>query len=160
MCLREQRFSKNLQFDGHDQCQPTEGTKGMACSIGIENGDSAAFLLFVEGLIVSGWFEVGDILTMDNAAIHTGGDAEIVENLRWDCPLNGVPLRVLIACLPTRSPELNPIELLFHILARRIQSWQHRMADEGPDAVIVQASQVMNEMSYALIRSCYVHCGY
>lgn len=134
--------------------------QGMAYSLGVENGDSAAFLLFIEGLIVSGWFEVGDILIMDNAAIHTGGDAEIVENLLWDYPLNGVPLRVLIVYLPTRSPELNPIELLFHILARRIQSWQYRMADEGPNAVVVQASQVMNEMSYALILSCYIHCGY
>jgi hypothetical protein len=121
---------------------------------------SAAFLLFIEGLIVSGWFEVGDILTMDDAAIqHTSGDAEIVENLLWDHPLNGIPLRVLTVCLPARSPELNPVELSFHILARRIQSWQHGMADEGPNAVAVQASQVMNEMSYALILSCCMHCG-
>lgn len=97
---------------------------------------------------------------MDNAAIHTGGDADIVENLLWDYPLNGVPMRVLIVYLPTRSPELNPIELLFHILARRISSWQYRMADEGPNAVVEQASKVMNDMSYALILSCYIHCGY
>ena len=41
---------------------------------------------------MSGWFEVGDVLAMDNAAIHTGGEAVIVENLLWDCQLNGVPL--------------------------------------------------------------------
>ena len=57
-------------------------------------------------------------------AIHTGGDMVIVANLLWDSPLNSVPsLRVLIVYLPTHSPELNPIELLFHVLARRIQSW-------------------------------------
>jgi hypothetical protein len=134
--------------------------QNMAYSLGVENGDSAAFLLFVEGLIVSGWFEAGDVLVMDNAAIHTGGEAVIVENLLWDYQLNGVPLRVLVVYLPTRSPELNPIELLFHVLARRIQSWQYRMAEQGPNAVVEQASRVLNEMSYDLILSCFVHCGY
>jgi hypothetical protein len=134
--------------------------QNMAYSLGVENGDSAAFLLFIEGLIVSKWFEVGDILIMDNAAIHTGGEAAIVENLLWECQVNGTPLRVLIVYLPTRSPELNPIELLFHVLARRIQSWQHRLAEQGPNAVVEQASRVLDEMSYELILSCYVHCGY
>lgn len=95
----------------------------MVCSVGEENGDSAAFLLFLEeGLILSGWFEPGDILIMDNTAIHTGGEAVIVEDLLWNRQVNGAPLHVLVVCLPTRSPELNPIELLFHVLARRIQS--------------------------------------
>jgi transposase len=52
---------------------------------------------------------------MDNiTSIHTGGEAEIVEDLLWNA------IQVLIMFLPTRSPELNPIELDFHILARRI----------------------------------------
>jgi transposase len=134
--------------------------QNMAHSLGVENGDSAAFILFIEGLIVSKWFEVGDILIMDNAAIHAGGEAAIVENLLWECQVNGTPLRVLIVCLPTRSPKLNPVELLFHVLARRIQSWQHRLAEQGPNAVVEQASRVLGEMSYELIISCYVHCGY
>jgi hypothetical protein len=110
--------------------------------------------------LFTGWFDCNDVLLCDNAIIHTGGEAAIVENLLlWEHLVNGVPLRVLVICLPTRSPELNPIELLFHVLARWIQSWQHRMAEQGPNAVVEQASRVLDEMSYQLILSCYVHCG-
>ena len=131
----------------------------MACSLGVENGDSAAFLLFIKGLIMSGWFKVGNVLTIDNAAIHAGREAVIVENLLWDHQLSGVPLRVLTVCLPARSPELNPIELLFRVLARRIQSWQCRVAEQGPNAAVKPASKVLNEMSHDLVLSCFVHCG-
>jgi hypothetical protein len=152
-------FRKSYNLMAITSANPRKA-QNMAYSLGVENGDSAAFLLFIEGRIVSGWFEVGDVLIMDNAAIHTGGEAAIIENLLWDSMVNGVPLRVLVVYLPTRSPELNPIELLFHILARRIQSWQYRMAEHGPNSVVEQASRVLNEMSYELVLSCYVHCGY
>ena len=45
----------------------------------------------------------------------------IVENLLRDYLLNGVTLRVLVVYLPTLPPELNPIELLFHVGVRRYQ---------------------------------------
>jgi transposase len=59
---------------------------------------------------------------MDNATIHTGGTVDVVNDLLWDTIIDRSPLHVLVIYLPTRSPELNPIELIFHILARRIRS--------------------------------------
>jgi hypothetical protein len=53
------------------------------------------------------------ILVMDNAAIHTGAEAEIVEDLLWYMVVDGRPLNVLVVYLPARAPELNPIELIF-----------------------------------------------
>jgi transposase len=52
---------------------------------------------------------------MDNASIHTGQEADIAEDLLWEAS------QVLVVFLPTRSPELTPIELVFHILSRRIR---------------------------------------
>jgi hypothetical protein len=86
----------------------------VAYSIGQDNGNATSFLAFIEFLLQNSWFECGDILIMDNASIHTGGEAEIVEDLLCN------DMQVLIVLLPTRSPELNPIELIFHILARHI----------------------------------------
>jgi hypothetical protein len=85
--------------------------------IGRENGDSHCFVAFVKHLIPSGWFRHDEVLVMDNAAIHTGGDADIVEDLLWDTVIEGPALNVLAVFLLTRAPELNPIKLVFKILA-------------------------------------------
>jgi hypothetical protein len=67
--------------------------------IGRENGN-ASFVAFIEYLIGSRFFLRGEILVMDNAAIHTGAEAEIVEDLLWDVVVNGRPLNVLVVYLP------------------------------------------------------------
>jgi transposase len=78
----------------------------------------ASFLAFVEFLLQNSWFECSDIIGIKNAPIHTGGEADIVENLLWHV------MQVRVVFLPTRAPKLNPIELIFHILARHI--WSYR----------------------------------
>jgi hypothetical protein len=90
-----------------------------------ENGSSATFLLFITALIISGFFKHEEVLVMDNARIHPGGDASGVETLLWETPIDGRPLHVLVVYLPTHSPELNPIE---YILTARIQSFRYRTA--------------------------------
>jgi hypothetical protein len=86
----------------------------VASSIGQDNGNAALFLPFIEFLLQNGWFEHGIILIMDNTSIRMSGEADIVEGLLWNT------IQVLVMFLPTRSPELNPIELVFRILARCI----------------------------------------
>jgi hypothetical protein len=135
-------------------------THPIVYSIGRDNGDATAFLVFVTSLIDARFFEHNEVLVMDNATIHTGGDADIVEDLLWTSVVDGMPLHVVILYLPTRSPELNPIELIFHILARRIRSFRYRMSGPCEHAVLVQATRVMDDMSHELMASCYGHCGY
>jgi hypothetical protein len=98
---------------------------------------------------------------MDNAAVHTGGEAQDLEEWFWEKLVDGRPLHVLVIYLPMRSPELNPIELIFHIFLHRIQSYRIRRNDGPVDrAVIRYGSMVMNEISYETILNCYKHCGY
>ena len=61
-----------------------------------------------------------DVIIKDNARVHTGGAAADLEDWLWDHEVDGRPLRILVLYLPTRSPELNPIELCFHILSLRL----------------------------------------
>jgi transposase len=127
----------------------------VAYSIGRENGTAASFLVFIQFLLSNNWFARGDILIMDNASIHTGGEADIVEDLLWHA------MQVLVVYLPTRSPELNPIELVFHILARRIRSFRYReMAGPCDKAVLDLSCQVLDDLPFELIRRCVRHCGY
>ena len=130
-------------------------SKSIAYSIGRENGTSASFLVFIELLLRNDWFQRGDVLIMDNAAIHTGGAADVVEDLLWNS------MGVLILYLPPRSPELNPIEQIFHILSRRIRSFRYR-ENAGPcdGAVVNLTCQVLDEFEYDLIRRCFNHSGY
>jgi hypothetical protein len=68
--------------------------------IGRENGNAASFEAFIEYLIGTRFFLHSKILVMDNAAIHTGAEAEIVEDLLWDMVVDGRPLNVLVVYLP------------------------------------------------------------
>ena len=81
--------------------------------LGKENGTAAVFTAYVEHLIAHWWLEHGNILVMDNASIHTGAEAHIVADLLWTIELDGRLLNVLVVPLPTQSPKLNPIELIF-----------------------------------------------
>ena len=82
-----------------------------------ENGTATQFVAFIKMLIITGYFFHNEILVMDNARIHTAGEAQCVEYYLWNTPINGIPLHVKIVYLPTRCPELNPIEFMFHLLA-------------------------------------------
>jgi transposase len=130
-------------------------------TIGEENGTSASFMSFCLMMVESGWLVHDEFLIMDNAAVHTGREARDLESWFWDLIVDGRPLHVLVIYLPTRSPELNPIELVFHIFSRRIRSYRIRRNDGPVDrAVIRYGSMVMNEISYETILNCYKHCGY
>jgi hypothetical protein len=128
--------------------------------IGRVNGNAASFVAFIKYLIGTSCFAHNEILVMDKAAIQTGAEAVIVEDLLWDIVVDGEPLHVLVVYLPARIPELNPIELLFHILARRIRSFRYRMAGPCNAAVVCQMTRVLNKITLDTVIKCSIHCGY
>jgi transposase len=129
-------------------------------TIGEENGTSEAFVGFMTYLIAKRFLRHNEFVVMDNAAIHYQRNATVIEDMLWETIVDGRPLHILVIQLPTRSPELNPIELVFHILARRIRSFRYRTARPCNKAVLHRAAQVMDDMTYALILRCCAHCGY
>ena len=97
---------------------------------------------------------------MDNARIHTAGEAECVEYYLWNTVIDGRPLHVKIVFLPTRCPELNPIEFMFHLLADRIRSYQYRIIGAIDRQVVAVMGQVFDEIKYETIVKTYIYCGY
>ena len=135
--------------------------KPVVYTMGKENGTAAAFVAFCERMVVSGWLRHDKIIVMDNAAIHTGGVAAHLERFLWESVVDGRPLHILVVYLPTRSPELNPIELVFHIFARRVIRQRLRHNFGAVDRAIIRfGTQVLDEISYETILKCYQHCGY
>jgi hypothetical protein len=136
--------------------------KPVVYTVGKQNGTATAFFSFCELMVATGWLRHDEIIVMDNAAIHTGGAAADLERFLWETVVDDRPLHILVVYLPTRSPELNPIELVFHIFARRVISYRlrHDFGGAVDNAIIRFGTQVLDEISYETILKCYQHCGY
>ena len=127
--------------------------------LGQENHDSFAFRFFVEDAIVTGWLKRGDIIVCDNSRIHEGGFNVDLSEFLWDVlGSDGEPLRILLLPLPTRSPELNPIELLWNTLVMQLKGVKRGV--DGSHAVAQAAEIVMNGFDIGLVERTFRHCGY
>ena len=60
--------------------------------------------------------------------------------------------------MPNRSPELNPIELVWNTLVMRVK--YSRLAVGETHVVARAAETVLNAMDFDLIRRTFRHCGY
>jgi hypothetical protein len=78
-------------------------------TIGEYDGTAAAFVSFYQMMVQTCWLVHDKILVIENADIHTGRDSSDLEDLFWETIIDGRPLHFLVIYLPTRSPELNPI---------------------------------------------------
>ena len=127
--------------------------------LGEENHDSYAFRYFIEEGVLCGWLRPYDILVCDNAAIHEKGYNCDLAQFLWDAPgLDGKALNILLLPLPTRSPELNPIELVWNIMCQRLRGVERGM--DGRHMVARCAEMVLDALDFGVVRRTYRHCGY
>lgn len=125
------------------------------------NNDSNAFMAFLESMVTSGFLNHNDVVIMDNAAVHTSGAANVAQEFLWNQEVDGQALNVLVLYLPPRSPELNPIELIFNILTSKVKSYQFRQPGVPLKNIVERVQDVFeNEIGVKLIQRCCQHCGY
>ena len=125
-----------------------------------EKGTASYFEAFIRAMVEQGFLTHGEVLVMDNASIHVKGDAEGCTNYLWNTEVDGKPLHVLVIFLPTRAPELNPIELIFHILVLRMKSYHYRSIAPIEQKTLDRVKAVLDNIDLNLIRNCAKHCGY
>ena len=66
-----------------------------------------------------------------------------------------------VVFLPTRSPELNPIEQMWHLLRRRLEAECAKDNNNFcSNRVANVAASIMNEFTHADIYACYHHSKY
>ena len=102
------------------------------------------------------WFlQPGDFLVLDNASIHHIQESTGLDEYLWN--FHGMFLQFL----PTLSPELNPIELLWHTLVQLLRHFplgnnfgpcSHRVAHA--------AQMLMNGFTHEDVDACFGKCGY
>ena len=129
-------------------------------TISRETNNAYVFMAFVEMMVIQGFLRHQEVLVMDNAPIHTGGAAASIDDFLWNQVVDGQPLRILVLYLPTRSPELNPIELIFHILSRRMKSFHYRTNGPIDETVDQRVERVLDDITRETIVNCCRHCGY
>ena len=125
--------------------------------------DSVEWRIALEEGIASGFFRRYNVLVLDRASWHLGGYNTDIEDFCWNYQMeDGKQLKLLILFLPARSPELNPIELLWHNLVQQLKhkfSW--KIAEYKQDAVAHAACDIMdNTFDHELVQKCYCHLGY
>lgn len=123
-----------------------------AISQGINDAEN--FSIQVEGAIRSGWLLPFDCLVADNAAIHSGKENEGLEEWLWD------KFRIFMLFLPARTPEWNPIELVWNILVQRLKTIDLCMLrKKDSHSVVWAASAILNDITHHEVDKCYRHCG-
>ncbi len=81
---------------------------------GINN--AAVFSETVIRIVATGFLWQGDVLNLDNAAIHHYRESTTLGDYLW------YEHGILITFLPTCAPELNPIEQMWNILMQRLKN--------------------------------------
>ncbi len=97
----------------------------------------------------------GDVLVMDNAAIHHYHESSALEDVLWD------EFEIAIIFLPTRALDLNPIKLLWNIMVQRMKiidlsspdGWQRHVAATA-------AAAIMDSFIHYDVAKCYRRCHY
>ena len=117
-------------------------------------------MYYIRMMVQTGFLLPKEVLVLDNAAVHRGAAAKELEDYLWNVRIDGVQLQVLVLYLPTRAPELNPIELVFHILSQRLKSFHYRNLFSINNGVEEKIHAVMDDMDRPLLEKCYEHCGY
>lgn len=116
--------------------------------------DAENFALQIELAVLVGYLQFGDILVLDRATIHTGGTNTILEDWLWD------NFRIFVLLLPARTPEWNPIELVWNILVQRLAIFSLEVANSLGQHSLVQVSQlILDNITHAEVDGCYRKCG-
>ena len=113
-----------------------------------DTNDAESFLEFVSFLCWSFYLKRGDVLVMDNARIHSA--MAIAERLAD--VLDGAGARLLF--LPKYSPELNPCELVFAQVKRRIR--QRR--SHTPTPFWIEVLEAFAKVTTTNVCNFYAHC--
>ena len=113
-------------------------------------------LLFASNLLCSMAFCCRfDVLVVDRAAIHTGGASATLEDWLWD------NFRIFMLLLPARTPEWNPIELVWNMFVQRLNVFNLRKAIEmGPHALLQATEIILQNISHSEVDGCYRKSGY
>ena len=135
-------------------CGIAPDTKAFSYVLRNGTNNAANFSETVIRMVASGFLRRGDVLVLDNAAIHHYRESTNLGNYLWN------EHGILLTFLPTRAPELNPIELMWHILVQRLKNVELIGHVQLPHQAATAAAIIMNGFTHLDVHSCYRNSGY
>ena len=123
-----------------------------AVRFGISKGinTSENFAVHVQMAVAVGYLLPYDVVVLDRAAIHTGGQNTILVDWLWD------NFRIFVLLLPARTPEWNPIELVWNILVQRLNIFSLQVANSMGSHSVVKASElILGNISHTEVDGCF-----
>jgi hypothetical protein len=116
--------------------------------------DARIFSDFILECVVHGFLQHGDVLVLDNVAIHHYREASELESYLWNYH------EIFLQFLPPRLPELNPIELLWNVLAERLKYIPCMENSNHSHQVVTAASMIVDAVTNEDVDKCYEHDKY
>ena len=118
------------------------------------NNDAIEFAISLENAISGGFLKAGDILVLDNAAYHTGGENSVLEDFLW------TNHGIFLIFLPPRCPEFNPIEIVWLTLVQRLKNFPLGLIRSvGADGVAIAAHFVLLGITHEEVAKFFLHAG-
>ena len=116
---------------------------------------AAVFMDTIHQSIAKGFLHAGDILVLDNASIHQYRESAGLRDLLW-------MYRILLLPLPTRCPELNPIELVWNALVQRLRSaeMEGQLNQQDRYPIVSTTEHILSSIPHQEVGRFYAHCGY
>jgi transposase len=122
------------------------GLEGMACSTVADGAvDGDLFEAFVREVLAA-QLRPGDVVILDNLSSHK------LAAVRQLIEARGAQVRYL----PSYSPDLNPIELIFAKIKQALRS----LACRTRQTLWAMMQSVLDQIRPADARHCFAHCGY
>ena len=144
-------FTERYSLTGF--CGIDRRTPPVFCVIHEGTNDAIEFGLQIQAAIEHGFLRCRDILVLDNASIHTGGVNSTLEDWLWD------QFEIALMLLPPRSPELNPIELVWNTLVQRLKCFPLPVLYEiGSHSCAVASLKILEEISHEEVERYYKKC--
>ena len=104
--------------------------------------------------VLSGFLLPHDVLVLDRADIHTGWNIINLADWLWE------NFRIFILMLPARTPEWNPIKLVWNILVQRLQSFGLFLACHMGQHSLIHASKlILNNIAHKEVDGCFRKSG-
>ena len=114
--------------------------------------DAELFAMEIEASVASKFLRAGDVLVLDNAANHSGKENNVLEVWLWEYH------RIFVLFLPARTPEWNPIELVWNCLAARLTNYDLQYV-HGSNRVVKASVDILSKVTHLEIESFYCKSG-
>lgn len=145
-------FTNSYSLTGF--CGIDRRSSAVWCSVHDGTNGADEFALQLEQACHSGFFHCGDILVLDNCVIHIGGENTVLEEWMWDT------FGVFLLFLPPRSPEWNPIELVWNTLVQRLKKVPLAALYEiGQHSSAIASQHILSNITHKEVDKFFVKCN-